>query len=74
MSNAQRQKAFRERYKLTRSHLDALREALTEACERAESTYLTDHLPDNPNEWIPILIKRLDGAKLVVFRKKRTRK
>ena len=64
-NGARRAQAHYERTKLLRRDLDRLREALENACD-AGRTKLMNHLPDDPSLWIPIVIERLQGKRIVV--------
>jgi hypothetical protein len=65
-SNAERQRAYRERQQLLIDQVEELKAALCGAAERGRSAKrLTNHLPDNPADWIPMLVGRLNATKLV---------
>jgi hypothetical protein len=64
---AAKQRAYRERVALRGSGAALLKEALTQACERGWSTFLTNRLPEEADAWMRLLAERLDGYKLVAF-------
>ncbi|HEU4752558.1 MAG TPA: hypothetical protein VFU47_05570 [Armatimonadota bacterium] len=65
-TNAEKQAAYRKRRELVMGHLQHLRDALCAACERGRSARLTNHLPEEPQAWMPELTRRLEGVRLIV--------
>jgi predicted RNA polymerase sigma factor len=68
-SNAERQKAYRGRLTTREGRkqdaFDCLRELLMDAFERGDSEWVTNHLPDEPEEWMILVAERLAAIKLV---------
>jgi nitrogen-specific signal transduction histidine kinase len=48
---------------------EELKHALSGACERGRSAGLTNHLPEDPAEWIPELVRRLEERKLIACKR-----
>lgn len=70
-SDAERVREYDRRNRLLRSQIAELKEAFTQATERGRCVRLMGHLPDEPAEWIPLVIERLAGSNLVVCRREK---
>lgn len=64
--NAARQKAYFAKKRLLNEQLKELLGALCDAAEAGRSAKLTNNLPDDINEWVPELTRRLQGRRLIV--------
>lgn len=68
-TNATRQARFRDKNKSTQQAMSNLIEAITHALDDGHSGKLADNLPEEEEARIKELTTRLQGVKLVAFKK-----
>lgn len=74
MSNAERQRLYRDRHQLLMGQLELLKNAVCGAFERGRSPHVTNRLSDSPQVWIPDLTARLEEVNAVAHDRTAKRK
>lgn len=64
-----RNRAKYEKRKVLQGQARELLLAIIEACERGHCEDLTNHLPEDPKDWLPELTRRFSEVKIVGFRR-----
>jgi len=67
LTNAARQKAYRERHSYSLSNYERLEKAIIDALDSGRAHRLADNLPEELNARCEALVSRLQKVALVVF-------